>query len=143
MNTEEIKNIDMPVSATQAAALNLKAAVGSGLILLASKAGVSGAALATTALTFAAGIALNTHTPLHVIFKFASGTLGIGVARIKTTSSYLLTASALLALTTTDNNFIAPLLGAATNSGDISVEVTTASLGASSFDVFVFGIAKP
>lgn len=111
--------------------------------LLASATSISGAALATTNLTFASGIALSTHTPTFAIIKYRSGTLGIGVIRIKTGTSYLVAATAMLGLTSGDNNYIMQLTGSVTASGNVSAEVTTASLVASSFDVYVYGIAKP
>lgn len=111
--------------------------------LIASKTAVNGAALASTVLDFIGGAALSTHTPIYAIVKYGSGTLGIGVIRIKTTAGYLVAVTALLTLTTTDNNFIIPLAGVVTNSGNISVEVTTASAGASTFDIYVYGIQKP
>lgn len=111
--------------------------------LLASATSISGAALATTNLTFASGVALSTHSPLYAIIKFRSGTLGIGVIRIKTGSSYLVAATAMLGLTSGDNNYIMQLIGSVTASGNVSVEVTTASLAPSAFDCYVYGILKP
>lgn len=112
-------------------------------MLLASATNVSGAALASTALTYISGMALSSHTPIFAIIKYRSGTSGIGVVRIKTTSVYMVGVTPILTLTSTDNNLIINLTGVATNSGNISVEVTTISLTASSFDVYVYGIAKP
>lgn len=115
---------------------------GGGLQLIASKTGINGAAIASTALDFVNNAALSTHTPLYAIVKYGSGTLGIGVVRIKTTAGYLVAVTALLTLTTTDNNFVIPLTGAITNSGSISVEVTTASAGASTFSIYIYGVLK-
>lgn len=112
-------------------------------ILLASAASISGATLASTNLTFASGVALSTHSPTFCIVKYVSGTLGIGVIRIKTGTSYLVAVTAMLGVTTTDNNLIIPLSGAVTNSGSITAEITTASLGASAIGVYVYGILKP
>lgn len=112
-------------------------------MLLASATSVSGAALATTNLTFASGVALSTHSPVFAVVKFVSGTLGIGVIRIKTGTSYLVAATAMVGLTSGDNNYIMQLTGSVTASGNVSVEVTTASLAPSAFSVYVYGIAKP
>lgn len=112
-------------------------------MLLASATSVSGAALATTNLTFASGVALSTHSPIFAVIKFVSGTLGIGVIRIKTGTSYLVAATAMVGLTSGDNNYIMQLTGSVTASGNVSVEVTTASLAPSAFSVYVYGIAKP
>lgn len=167
-NTEEIKNLDMPVSNIQQTAINLKAnstsisnidntsdankpvstaqaiAIASAgmLQLIASATSISGASLATTALTFAAGKALSTHTPTHVIFKYVSGTTGINVTTIDAGSTVMSTGT-LVTLSSTINNLVMPCTGFVKNSGNISAIVTTASLAASSFAVYVYGISKP
>jgi|SRR3954469_415291 len=110
--------------------------------LIASKTGVAGNALASTALDFVSGISLATHNPIICVFKFSSGTLGIGVIRIKTDAGYLVGVTPLLTLTATDNNYPIQLTGAVRSTGNISAEVTTASLGASAIDVYVYGIKK-
>lgn len=129
-------------SATEGATALLNKPIGY-TILLASATNVSGAALATTNLTFTSGVALSTHSPVFCIVKFVSGTLGIGVIRIKTGTSYLVAATAMVGLTSGDNNYIMQLVGSVTASGSISAEVTTASLAASAFSVYVYGITKP
>lgn len=110
--------------------------------LIASKTGVAGNALASTALDFVSGISLGTHTPLIAIVKFSSGTLGISVARIKTDAGYLVAATPLATLTSADNNYPVQLLGAVRNTGNVSIEVTTAGLSASAIAVYVYGIKK-
>ncbi len=114
----------------------------SGLMLLASKSSVSVASLATTNLDFASGVSLATHTPMMAVIKYNSGTLGIGVIRIKTDAGYMMAGTALLGLTSTDNNYLAILGGAVRNTGNIGIEVTTASLGASNISVYVYGVKK-
>lgn len=113
-----------------------------GAMLLASKTGISGASLATTDLDFASGIALSTHTPIFCVIKYSSGTIGISAIRIKTAGGYLIAATALLGLTATDDNFIMQLAGVVRNTGNVSAEITTASLGASSIAVYVYGVKK-
>lgn len=113
-----------------------------GVTLLASKTGVSGASLATTDLDFASGIALSTHTPIFAVIKFASGTIGICAIRIKTSGGYLIAATALVGLTATDDNYTMQLTGLVRNTGNVSAEVTTASIGASAISVYVYGVKK-
>lgn len=112
-------------------------------LLIASKTGVAGNALASTALDFVTGITLATHSPTFVIFKFNSGTVGINQSRIKTDAGYLLAATLLTSLNATDSNYVASLAGAVRSTGNISVEVTAAGLTASTLDVFVYGVVKP
>lgn len=113
-----------------------------GITLLASKTGISGASLATTDLTFASGIALSTHTPIFAVIKYTSGTVGISAIRIKTAGGYLIAATALLGLTATDDNYTMQLTGLVRNTGNVSAEITTASLGASAISVYVYGVKK-
>lgn len=113
-----------------------------GVTLLASKTGISGASLATTDLDFASGIALSTHTPTFCVIKFSSGTVGICAVRIKTAGGYLIGATALVGLTATDDNYVTQLTGLVRNTGNVSAEVTTASLGASAISVYVYGVKK-
>lgn len=110
--------------------------------LMASKTAVDGAALASTALTFESGVTLATHVPTLVIYKFASGALGIGVAKIKNSVADISALTVLLALTATQE-VSALASGTLVNSGNISVEVTTASLAASTFNCYVYGTPRP
>lgn len=110
--------------------------------LIASKTGVAGNALASTALDFVSGISLATHSPLVAVIKYTSGTLGISVLRIKTDGGYLIAVTALAGLTSTDNNYMMQLAGVVRNTGNISAEITTAGLGASAIEVYVYGIKK-
>lgn len=106
---------------------------------IASKS-VTGNSLATTALDWFPGMSYADHIPLFYVIQYGSGTLGIGVAKVKNSVNDLTNTFALLNVTTTQemstNNKDAVIHP---NSGDISVEVTTASLAASSFTVSAFG----
>jgi len=113
-----------------------------GLTLIASKTGVSVASLATTNLDYAIGVSLATHSPLIACVKFGSGTLGIGVIRIKTDAGYMVSVSPLAGLNSTDNNQMLILSGVVRSTGNIGVEVTTASLSASTVSVYVYGVKK-
>lgn len=143
-NVDNTSDSNKPVSTAQQTALDLKLNIASygGLLPIASKTAVSGAALASTALTYASSVSLATHIPTLVVFKFASGTLGIGVAKIKNGGGDNTVTTALLSLISTQE-ISAQCNGIMLNSGNISVEVTTASLAASTFDVFVYGILRP
>ena len=113
-----------------------------GLTLIASKTGVSIASLATTDLDFTSGVSLATHSPIIATVSFGSGTLGIGVIRIKTDAGYMVALTPLLSLTSTDNNLMMILSGVVRSTGNIGMEVTTASLGASTVSVYVYGVKK-
>lgn len=114
------------------------------IIPIATATNVSGAALASTALTFVTGITLATHIPVFYVVKFNSGVLGIGVVKMKNGAADLTALAALLTLTSTQqvliNNLAAVTLP---NSGNLSVEVITASLAASSFDIIAYGMTRP
>lgn len=128
----------MPVSTAQLTAINAAS-----IIQIASATGINGATLASTNLTFGSGISLATHLPLFYVFKFASGTLGISVAKLKTAVADLTALSALLTVTSTQEVVVAnSALVTFANSGNLTVEVTTASLGASTFNIYAYGIAR-
>jgi len=74
--------------------------------------------------------------------SYSSGTLGIGVVRIKTDAGYMIAVTPLLSLTSTDNNQMLILSGVVRSTGSIAVEVTTASLAASTISVYVYGVKK-
>lgn len=113
-----------------------------GLVLIASATSVSGSTLASTALTYAASISLATFIPTLVVFKYVSGTLGICVSKIQDGSGNSL-ATVALQNVTSSQVVIAQLSGAVSNSGNIFVNVTTASLAASSMNVYVYGTSRP
>lgn len=113
-----------------------------GVTLLASKTSVSGAALASTALDYASGVTLSAYSPSFAIIKFRSGTIGIAVIRIKTDVGYLIAVTALAGMTATDDIYTMQLTGLVRSTGNISIEVTTASLGASAIDCYVYGVKK-
>ena len=117
-NTSDVNKI---VSDAQGAAINSVLATATGVYpVIASKTGVSGAALASTTLTFASGISLSNYIPVLVVYKYASGTLGIGVCKLKNSSGDLTATSALLNLTSTQEISIASA-GVMVNSGNLSV----------------------
>lgn len=109
---------------------------------LASVTGVNGAALASTVITFNSNVSLSTHVPTTAIVKFGSGTLGIAVVKIKTSAGDLSALTALVNLTASNDAVIIQLSGVMANTGSISVEVTTASAGGSTFDVNIYGNVK-
>jgi len=113
-----------------------------GLTLIASKTGVSVASLATTDLDFASGVSLATYSPIISTVKFGSGTIGIGVLRIKTDAGYMVAATPLVALTSTDNIYMMILSGVVRSTGNIGMEITTASLSAATVSVYVYGVKK-
>lgn len=141
-NTEQIKTINMPVSTVQSTALALKMDVSSyqGLIQLAHATGVSGAALATTNLTFESGVALSTHLPMIAILKYASGTLGICVVEIDANAVAISATLAVVNLTSTKWNVMTIIPGVVANTGNLAVKVNTASLAASTFDIKIYGL---
>ena len=132
-------DLSKPVSTAQGVAI-----AATSVIQIASTTNVSGAALASTVLTFGSGISLTTHIPLFYVVKYVSGALGIGVVKMKNSIADLTALSALVTLTSTQEVFIGnSVLATMVNSGNISVEVTTASLAASVFNVYVYGILRP
>lgn len=101
--------------------------------------GVNGAALAVTTIPFDTGITLAKFIPTHAIIKRASGTLGICVIIVNASGIAFTAGQALLTLTTANWIFMPAISGPIANTGALSVQTTTASAGASTFDVEVFG----
>lgn len=115
----------------------------SGFSQFASKTAVDGATLASVNLDFRTGMSLATHLPVFYVIKFGSGALGIAVIKMKTAVADLTALSALLTLTSTQQVVVnnADLVTLA-DSGNLTVEVTTASLAASTFNVYAYGIPR-
>lgn len=132
---DNTSDANKPVSTAQQAAIN------NAFTLIASKTSVDGATIATTNLTFSSGVTVATHTPTLVIYKYRSGTFGIAVASIF--APQLVSAATALANLVNHSNISAFLSGLMDDSGNVSVHVTTASVLASTFDVFVYGTVRP
>lgn len=109
-------------------------------VQIAHATGVNGAALASATLTFEAGVALSTHIPTHAIIKFGSGTLGISVVIVNANGTACTASQALVGLLSTTWMIMPVVSGVISNTGNLTIQVTTASLGASTFDIKLFGI---
>ncbi len=147
MNTEQvttiIENVSYTQSQTDSIADNLKGELRNLPFFEIANKVIDGAALATTALDYQGGRSLATHIPLYTVFLYNSGTLGICVATMSTSLGAISGATALLNLSASNTNFLVPTLPTALpNSGNISITIGTASAGASSFSVHVFGVAR-
>lgn len=128
MNTEEIKNIVTNIGGAQK---------------IASKTGINAAIQAATNLTWETGINLSTHVPVFAVIKYASGTLGISIVRLLADTIPVTASSALLTIVTGTAALmpvIASLVIPVDNSKFLKADVSTASLGASTFDITVYGV---
>lgn len=110
------------------------------IVKMASATGIAGNTLASTNLTFESGIALSTHIPVFAIIKYRSGTMGIAVVELDANSIAISVGLALSLLTTSFWGLLNLLSGVVSNSGNLAIKVTTASIVASQFDVIVYGI---
>lgn len=112
--------------------------------LLAQNTGVTGNSLATTVLTFTDSSAnLTNHIPLYFTIQVVTGTLGICVVKFKTSVNDCTTTVALVNATGNNMIYIPVIAGAVfPNSGNISVEVTVASVAASTFTVNCYGTSR-
>lgn len=115
----------------------------SGLMTQVASGSVFGDALGDTAMTWAVNKSYATHVPLLYKIQLGSGVFGISVFKIKNSIMDLTGAIALVNVTgtremTTDNNqaVIHP------DTGDITIEITTAGLAASSLSVIAYGIRR-
>ena len=111
--------------------------------LIATALAVDGSTIATTDLTFETGLNLSNCMPVFAIIKFASGTLGIAIGRIKVDGVNISQAITMSGLVANFNIVVNCALDQAiTNDSTkfIQFTVATASLAASSFDVYVYGI---
>ena len=112
--------------------------------LIASALGVDGATVATTNLTFEPGIDLSNHVPIHAIIRFASGVLGICNVSVTANGVAITGATLLLDVTAATPNLVLDLsISGKPITNDptkfIKIKVDTASLAASTFDIFVYG----
>lgn len=114
-----------------------------GLTKIASALNVDGNALATTALTYESGCSLATYMPYLAVYKYNSGALGICAASLVANGAPLMANVGLLNVNSGANlvSTIVTTGVVVANTGNIEVIVGTASLGASSFDVEVYGVA--
>lgn len=102
---------------------------------------IAGNTLATTVLTFVQGIGLGTHIPLFAVIKYRSGTLGISAVTLKANGVNISAAGVPLAGLTSGNWVMIPVAaGAIANNGNLSIQVATAGLTSSEFDIEVFGV---
>lgn len=112
-------------------------------VKIASKTAIDGSVQAATNLTWEPNISLATHMPLYMITKFNSGVLGIGVIRLLA-DTIPVTASIALLTVITGTVALMPIIASLAILSDSSkflkVDITTASLAASTFNVTVYGV---
>ena len=101
---------------------------------------VNAAAVATTALTFESGHSLSNSMPMFAIFKHKTGTFDSSTVTINIGAVALFTSAGLdLAAGSISTAVITPTLIAYSLSDSFVVDVTAANIGASTFDVEVWG----
>lgn len=140
-NVNNTSDANKPVSTAQQTALDLKQDIATlPFTKLAHATGVNGAVLASTTLTFETSITLAGYIPTHAVIKFGSGTLGISVVILNANAVAVTASQALVGLFSTTWMIMPIVPGIVSNTGNLTIQVTTASLGASTFDIEVFGI---
>ena len=115
--------------------------------LIASKTGVDGNTLATTNLTNITGLTPATTLATFAVIKYATGTYTLGVIRVKSNATTVL--SGLIALSgLASGKPVTATIPVATGllndgTGSYSVEVTTINGSGATFDIYLFGIKLP
>ena len=112
--------------------------------LMASKLAIDGSTAAATDLDFIAGATLATHTPVFAIITYGSGTLGVCDIDIKA-DTVIMDTALLTTLTATESKIKKSLSktdDAFTNDPALFMNVTVGnpSAGASTFNVYIYGI---
>lgn len=112
--------------------------------LIASALGVDGSTIAMTNLTFIAGVDLSNHVPIIAIVRFVSGTLGLCTISVNVNGFGITALTALGDIVAARPNMAIDCASqdkAISNdpSDFIECSVTTGSVAASTFDIFVYG----